>query len=140
MYVTTGGELLSTSVQGCPADLSFIANTTTSAALQLSTNLSASQEDSFLYQMYSISYMYYGVFGTILTVAVGLVFSLATWTNADPCNTKMLHPAVRWLSSRSLFGGKRMGSFDLGGKAQPKAQLATPGTDATVAGKISDKS
>ncbi|XP_038104877.1 sodium-coupled monocarboxylate transporter 1 isoform X3 [Culex quinquefasciatus] len=127
MYVEVSNSMLPTSIDSCPVQYPD----TTNATLYLHEFLasrsasSALTDESFLYWIYSISYMYYGVFGTILTVAVGIVFSLATWTDLDAYNTKMLHPAVRWLHSRSPFGGKRFGSFEVSsGKKPPTLTVA----------------
>ncbi|XP_062534700.1 sodium-coupled monocarboxylate transporter 1-like isoform X1 [Armigeres subalbatus] len=115
MYVEIYNSLLSTSIDGCVSDAQLLVNSTSYIAVDHMSRVMPLPVpgDSFLYRIYSVSYMYYGVFGTILTVAVGLVFSLATWSSVDAYNTKMLHPAVRWLHERSPFGGKRFGSFDV---------------------------
>ncbi|XP_029716148.2 sodium-coupled monocarboxylate transporter 1 isoform X1 [Aedes albopictus] len=127
MYVEVYDSLLSTSIEGCVGDAPFLTNSTSYIVVDQMSRIMpmAVQGDSFLYRIYSVSYMYYGVFGTILTVAVGLVFSLATWSSVDAYNTKMLHPAVRWLHERSPFGGKRFGSFDVnkGDKLPPSAKV-----------------
>nr|XP_029716151.1 sodium-coupled monocarboxylate transporter 1 isoform X3 [Aedes albopictus] len=127
MYVEVYDSLLSTSIEGCVSDAPFLTNSTSYIVVDQMSRIMpmAVQGDSFLYRIYSVSYMYYGVFGTILTVAVGLVFSLATWSSVDAYNTKMLHPAVRWLHERSPFGGKRFGSFDVnkGDKLPPAAKV-----------------
>ncbi|XP_058812501.1 sodium-coupled monocarboxylate transporter 1-like isoform X2 [Topomyia yanbarensis] len=112
LYVEINDSLLPTSTEGCTFQWQSGLNHTSHLLAEI-RKISTVQEQSVLYRIYSISYMYYGVFGTILTVSVGIVFSLATWSKLDAYNTKMLHPAVRWIHSRSPFGGKRFGSFDL---------------------------
>lgn len=126
MYVEVYDSLLPTSIEGCVSEAQVLTNSTSYMIVDQISIIGASQalEHSFLYRIYSVSYMYYGVFGTILTVAVGIVFSLATWSSVDAYNTKMLHPAVRWLHERSPFGGKRFGSFDVSkGDKLPQARL-----------------
>ncbi|XP_055617704.1 sodium-coupled monocarboxylate transporter 1-like isoform X2 [Toxorhynchites rutilus septentrionalis] len=136
MYVEVNDSLLSTSIVDCALDVSQSSNATYTSMIDHISRISSPPEDSMLLWIYSVSYMYYGVFGTILTVVVGLVFSIATWSSSDEYNKKMLHPAVRWLHSRSPFGGKRFGSFDL--KKDEKPTL-TPALDVTAA-KVAVKS
>ncbi|XP_058467270.1 sodium-coupled monocarboxylate transporter 1-like [Malaya genurostris] len=119
MYVEYSDSLLSTSVEGCVSQMHPDFNETENLLTAISQN-SSLLEESILYRLYSVSYMYYGVFGTLLTVSIGIVFSLATWSKLDAYNTKMLHPAVRWIHSRSPFGGKRFGSFDLNKNEKPR--------------------
>ncbi|XP_055545656.1 sodium-coupled monocarboxylate transporter 1-like isoform X1 [Wyeomyia smithii] len=119
LYVEVNDSLLSTSIEGCERQFVLSYNVTSYVLTDELRPSSTSLEESLLYRIYSVSYMYYSVFGTILTVSVGIVFSLATWSKLDEYNTKMLHPAVRWIHSRSPFGGKRFGSFDLNKKVKP---------------------
>ncbi|XP_058116651.1 sodium-coupled monocarboxylate transporter 1-like [Anopheles ziemanni] len=111
--------LLDTSIEGCYADLllaeatAAASNNTSLVSIAMEESVNAAETSDLLTRIYSITYMYYGVFGTVLTVLSGIVFSLATWSSQDAYNMKMLHPAVRWLYARSPFSGKRFGSFEV---------------------------
>lgn len=109
--------LLDTSIEGCYADLMEAQkNATLLVAVALEEGVNAVETSTLLNRIYSITYLYYGVFGTVLTVLAGVVVSLATWSSHDVYNMKMLHPAVRWLYSRCPFSGKHFGSFEVAGK------------------------
>ncbi|XP_052863585.1 sodium-coupled monocarboxylate transporter 1-like [Anopheles cruzii] len=109
-------ELLDTSIEGCYADLMMAEKNSSSdglLAIALEEGVNVVDASDLLTRIYSISYMYYGVFGTVLTVLSGMVISLATWSSQDEYNMKMLHPAVRWLYARCPFNGKHFGSFEV---------------------------
>lgn len=54
-------------------------------------------------QLFNITYMYYGVMGTIITVIVGVIVSLFTRSDEDAFDHKLLHPVVlriwKWLGA-----------------------------------------
>lgn len=52
----------------------------------------------FPQNVFSISYMYYSLFGTIITVVVGIVVSLLTRSKADAYDSKYIHPCVYRMS------------------------------------------
>lgn len=62
------------------------------------------QEKSTLDQIYSISYMYYSLIGTFITVFVGIVVSYMTASLDDAYDSKLIHP---WfLKMSNWFPGK----------------------------------
>ncbi|XP_035896544.1 sodium-coupled monocarboxylate transporter 1-like isoform X2 [Anopheles stephensi] len=105
--------LLETSIEGCYADLMEAQKNASLLVVTLDDGINVVETSNLLNRIYSITYMYYGVFGTVLTVLAGIVISLATWSSHDQYNMKMLHPAVRWLYSRCPFSGKHFGSFEI---------------------------
>lgn len=56
--------------------------------------------------MYSISYMYYSLIGTALTVLIGYIGSYLTQDPKDAYDAKLLHPAVFRLYQRFWSGDK----------------------------------
>lgn len=48
----------------------------------------------FPQNVFSISYMYYSLFGTLITVFVGMFVSLLTRSDADAYDSKYIHPCV----------------------------------------------
>lgn len=72
----------------------------------------------FPQNIFSISYMYYSLFGTLITVGVGIVVSLCTLSDADSYDSKYIHPVVYRLAklfpkSESLFSNDQMESTDI---------------------------
>lgn len=74
--------------------------------------------------LYAISYMYYSLIGTFLTVVVGIVVSYLTRHRDDAYDHKLLHPAVYRLS-RLLPGKERryVNNPDIRPKAMPSKKL-----------------
>uniref|UniRef100_A0A182IS26 Uncharacterized protein n=1 Tax=Anopheles atroparvus TaxID=41427 RepID=A0A182IS26_ANOAO len=83
--------LLDTSIEGCYADLllaekAAASNGSVLLAVALEEGgVNSIEASDLLTRISSITYMYYGVFGTVLTVLSGIVFSLATWSSQDAC-------------------------------------------------------
>jgi solute carrier family 5 (sodium-coupled monocarboxylate transporter), member 8/12 len=70
---------------------------------------------SFPQNVFAISYMYYSLFGTMITVLVGMVVSLLTLSEADAYDSKYIHPMVyrmvKWFpSSEKLFSTEHAGT------------------------------
>lgn len=66
----------------------------------------------FPQNIFAISYMYYSLFGTCITVLVGMVVSLLTLSEADAYNSKYIHPVIlrvsKWFpGSEKLFSDDR---------------------------------
>ncbi|XP_065089552.1 sodium-coupled monocarboxylate transporter 1 isoform X2 [Ochlerotatus camptorhynchus] len=112
--------LLSTSVEGCTND-TFSSGIVKPAKSWLLSNTPLEVESDFSYltgplevpvpavpqfpeTLYSISYMYYSLIGTFLTVIVGTLVSYLTRHRDDAYDHKLLHPAVYRLSQ--LLPGK----------------------------------
>lgn len=55
----------------------------------------------FPQNIYSISYMYYSLFGTLITVVVGTIVSMLTKSKEDAFESKLIHPMIykisKWL-------------------------------------------
>lgn len=50
--------------------------------------------DGFTQSVLKISYMYYSLFGTLITVVVGMIVSLLTYSKDDAYDSKFIHPCV----------------------------------------------
>lgn len=50
--------------------------------------------------MYSISYMWYAVIGTITCITVGVVIGFLTSSDSDKFDEKLLHPLIAKLSRK----------------------------------------
>lgn len=65
------------------------------------------QNLSPLIQLYSTSYMYYSIFGTLLTVFIGIVISWMTQSKEDAYESKLIHPMVlrfsNWLPGKKRY-------------------------------------
>lgn len=66
---------------------------------------SATPEKTPLQYFYSITYMYYSLIGTTLTVLIGTIISYLTQDPKDAYDSKLLHPLVFKLSQR--FSGRK---------------------------------
>lgn len=65
----------------------------------------------FPQNVFAVSYMYYSLFGTLITVGVGMVVSLLTQSEADAYDSKYIHPMVyrmaKWFpGSEKLFSNE----------------------------------
>lgn len=64
-------------------------------ALMTTTTESPVMDNSdFPQNIFSISYMYYSLFGTLITVLIGAIVSLLTLSEADAYDSKYIHPGV----------------------------------------------
>ncbi|XP_061386173.1 sodium/iodide cotransporter [Musca vetustissima] len=81
--------------------LAMVANLTTPA-----TTTAAVEERTPLQHMYAISYMYYSLIGTALTVLIGYIASYLTQDPKDAYDGKLLHPTVLRLYERFWRGNK----------------------------------
>ncbi|XP_037950666.1 sodium/iodide cotransporter [Teleopsis dalmanni] len=72
---------------------------------QMEQTTTAFQEENPLKTFYSISYMYYSLIGTAITVFVGFIISYLTQSPDDAYDSNLLHPLVFKLSQR--FSGKK---------------------------------
>lgn len=103
----TKKNLLPTSIEGCTNN-----NFTTDKAFYNSWLLSKTplEIDSYthvpstpvtpeaassLSGLFSISYMYYSIFGTIITVVIGVIISALTQSDEDNYESKLVHPLAR---------------------------------------------
>lgn len=60
-----------------------------------STTMSPAVDGSqFPESVFKISYMYYSLFGTCITVVVGMIVSLLTRSESDAYDSKYIHPAI----------------------------------------------
>lgn len=80
----------------------------------ISTTPAPSFDNSqFPQNVISISYMYYSLFGTLITVFVGIVVSLLTRSEADAYDSKYIHPCVfrmaKWFPGyEKLFSNEQL--------------------------------
>ncbi|XP_062535647.1 sodium-coupled monocarboxylate transporter 1-like isoform X3 [Armigeres subalbatus] len=114
--------LLPTTIEGCTNE-TFSAGIIKPSKSWLLSNTPLEVESDFSYldgpsevhipearqfpeNLYSISYMYYSLIGTFLTVTIGILVSYLTQNRDDAYDHKLLHPAVYRLS-RMLPGKPR---------------------------------
>ncbi|XP_061502420.1 sodium-coupled monocarboxylate transporter 1 isoform X1 [Anopheles gambiae] len=112
--------LLPTTIEGCTND-TFSSGITKPTKSWLLANTPLEVESEFPYfdttthaplertigfpeNIYSVSYMYYSLIGTFLTVAVGALVSVLTSHADDAYDRKLLHPVAYYCSK--LFPGK----------------------------------
>lgn len=117
-------EFLETSIEGCTNESfsSGIVKPTTSMFISLAqhkpievsswmerqsvieTTMSPIGENiQFPQSVFKISYMYYSLFGTCITVFVGIIVSLLTRSESDAYDSKYIHPGVYRIAK--LFPG-----------------------------------
>lgn len=66
-----------------------------SSLLEMTTEQSSTSKDyEFPENIYAISYMYYSLIGTFITVVVGTIISYITRSQEDAYDSKLLHPLV----------------------------------------------
>uniref|UniRef100_A0A2M4BH38 Putative sodium/solute symporter n=1 Tax=Anopheles marajoara TaxID=58244 RepID=A0A2M4BH38_9DIPT len=114
--------LLPTTIEGCTND-TFSSGITKPTKSWLLANTPLEVESDFPYldttstvpphadpglgfpqSLYSVSYMYYSLIGTFLTVAIGALVSVLTSNDDDAYDRKLLHPVAYYCSR--LFPGK----------------------------------
>lgn len=66
----------------------------------------AAHDADFLTSLYSITYMYYSLMGTVITVVVGIIVSIITISKDDQFDESLLHP-IAYKLSRLISGKKR---------------------------------
>lgn len=72
----------------------WIENVTDYASSTIMPQTDAPFYQEFLNSIFSISYMYYSLFGTTITVVVGIVVSLLTTSKDDAYESKYVHPVI----------------------------------------------
>lgn len=70
--------------------------------------ISDSDYSVFPQNVFAITYMYYSLFGTLITVVFGILVSMFTQSKADRYESKLIHPlalsAAKWFSGHeNLF-------------------------------------
>ncbi|XP_053682409.1 sodium-coupled monocarboxylate transporter 1 isoform X1 [Sabethes cyaneus] len=106
--------LMPTSIEGCtnetfssgilkPTKSWLLANTPLEiesdfSYLDTARDAESSASQGFLESLYSVSYMYYSLIGTFITVVVGTIVSYLTSHRDDAYDHKLLHPAIYRLS------------------------------------------
>jgi solute carrier family 5 (sodium-coupled monocarboxylate transporter), member 8/12 len=132
-------EFLETSIDGCTNETfsSQIIKPTSSMLLKLSeqkpievsryfekqdmtmsTLITQSDYSQFPQNIFTISYMYYSLFGTTITVLVGIIVSLLTRSESDAYDSKYIHPVVyrmaKWFpGSEKLFTNDQTEATDI---------------------------
>lgn len=72
--------------------------------IPIETTMSPIVDNSqFPQSVFTISYMYYSLFGTCITVVVGMIVSLLTRSESDAYDSKYIHPGVYRITK--LFPG-----------------------------------
>lgn len=132
-------EFLETSIDGCTNETfsSQIIKPTSSMLLSLSdqkpievssymqrqdvtfsTPIDHPDHSQFPQNIFAISYMYYSLFGTTITVLVGIIVSLFTRSEADAYDAKYIHPFIyritKWFPcSEKLFSNEQTEATDI---------------------------
>ncbi|XP_013147978.1 PREDICTED: sodium-coupled monocarboxylate transporter 2 [Papilio polytes] len=76
-----------------------------------------------LMKMYSVSYMWYAVIGTLTCVIIGTVIGMITGTEEDAFDEKLLHPLVAKIA-RKLPGRERKFTNDVNEKAKVDKEIS----------------
>lgn len=93
------------------------------------------QENSqFPQNVFAISYMYYSLFGTLITVLVGMLVSLLTQSEDDAYDAKFIHPVVyrmaKWFPrSQKLFSKEPSTEIKKNSLKEPTEQHYNDGFD-----------
>uniref|UniRef100_A0A2M4BGH3 Putative sodium/solute symporter n=1 Tax=Anopheles marajoara TaxID=58244 RepID=A0A2M4BGH3_9DIPT len=140
--------LLPTTIEGCTND-TFSSGITKPTKSWLLANTPLEVESDFPYldttstvpphadpglgfpqSLYSVSYMYYSLIGTFLTVAIGALVSVLTSNDDDAYDRKLLHPVAYYCSR--LFPGKErryITNPDIRPKEEKQPKAAGAGLD-----------
>lgn len=112
LLVKKSSEYLETSIKGCTNE-TFSSHITKpqnfiSMTEEASNYFTPVSHVSFLDNFFLTSYMYYVVYGTLITVVLGILVSLITRSSDDSYDSKLIHPWVykltNWLTcSEKLF-------------------------------------
>lgn len=107
----------------------------------LSTPINQPDYSQFPQNIFAISYMYYSLFGTTITVLVGIIVSLFTRSESDAYDAKYIHPLVyritKWIpGSEKLFSNEQTEATDI--KREPIEQHFNSGFDANSEEILSD--
>lgn len=108
LSIDTTKQFLPTSIDGCTNEtfsselvspkstLFSLMNDNSSSVysmlLEKEALVSPPDYSSFPQNLFSISYMYYSLFGTMITVFVGIIVSLFTRSESDSYDSKFVHP------------------------------------------------
>uniref|UniRef100_A0A336LQ40 CSON000743 protein n=1 Tax=Culicoides sonorensis TaxID=179676 RepID=A0A336LQ40_CULSO len=117
----TKKSLLPTSVEGCTNDTFSIDITKpyynpwllSKQPLEITSytyvtqSVQEPESNSPLVNLFSVSYMYYSVFGTLITVVIGVLISALTQSDEDNYESKLVHPLV-YKFTQYLPGKKRI--------------------------------
>lgn len=93
VMVPPNSELFSQLQQQTPWIVTAINATVDGSAASTTTPKSFSDYD-FPENLFSVSYMYYSFFGTLITVFVGILVSCLTRSDADAYDSKFIHPMI----------------------------------------------
>ena len=117
-------EFLETSIEGCTNETfssgilkpaSTLWSLQQNAPIEISTleiNATmtpkiAQDYSGFPENVFSVTYMYYSLLGTVITVGVGIIISLITATRQDAYDSKLLHPLAfkisKWFSGHEKY-------------------------------------
>lgn len=139
LSISKNVEFLDTSIEGC-TNQSFssdIVKPSTPMLLSLSNHqpiiadkwsqnvtsdmplTSNAVDESIMHSLFSISYMYYAFFGTLITVVVGCIVSLLTLSESDAYDSKYIHPVI-YRITKFIPGYGRLFSDE-----QPTTQIKT---------------
>lgn len=139
LTIDTSVQFLETSIEGCTNETfsSKIIKPTSSMLLSLSeqrpievssyiqrqdvtisTPINQPDYSQFPQNIFAISYMYYSLFGTTITVLVGIIVSLFTRSESDAYDAKYIHPFVyrvtKWFpGSEKLFSNEQTQETDI---------------------------
>ncbi|KAL4711556.1 hypothetical protein ACJJTC_003573 [Scirpophaga incertulas] len=160
MTVDTSVEMLPLSIEGCTNGTVSAFNTKPMPigqnetlmqiapmlrALNISRNVYQEEESTImsgLHTIYSISYMWYAVIGTMTCVILGLIIGLISGKESDAYDERLLHPLVAKLA-RKMPGKPRKFANEKVEKTEEIVRKTEEDTsvetDVTVADDIADK-
>ncbi|KPJ05175.1 PREDICTED: sodium-coupled monocarboxylate transporter 1 [Papilio xuthus] len=151
MYVNDKVEMLPLSVEKCPNEtisvyhnaLPVEVNHTLSLITPLLQTINSTQHtpvdtqstgtiiSDALMKMYSVSYMWYAVIGTLTCVIIGTVIGMITGTEEDAFDEKLLHPFIAKIA-RKLPGRERKFTNDVNEKAKIEKDISDKTEDTII--------
>lgn len=104
LSIKKSSPFLDTSIEGCTNETfsNYIPKLEKSfwkSSYESSDEFSSPSEAPFPTNIFLISYMYYVVIGTLITVILGIFVSLITRSKEDAYDSKLIHPGVYKLTT-----------------------------------------
>ncbi|XP_028165675.1 sodium-coupled monocarboxylate transporter 1 isoform X3 [Ostrinia furnacalis] len=153
LYVDKAVAMLPLSVESCPNSTASVFNVKPLpvgvnetlmhiAPLLRALNTSRSHVhtesmiNSSLHAMYSVSYMWYAVIGTVTCVVIGVIIGVITASDDDAYDERLLHPMVARLARK--FPGKPRKFTNTSEKVEkiPEEKETSEKTDETIAEEV----
>lgn len=128
--VSTSSEFYAQLQQQKPWIVSAINATADNLVGPAETTTKSFYDYDFPENLFSISYMYYSFFGTLITVFVGILVSCLTRSDADAYDSKFIHPMIYkftrlFRNSERLFSNEQANSSEIKNTSLKEAREAS---------------